>query len=88
MGYRYGELKQQLELKQSEAQHSEDKLKQSTHGQQLEEIEQLQQSIGTLAPQSMPEFVMRFNGCTFEHKYLGGGGIFKKTLIFYVYLQP
>ena len=70
MRYRYGELKQQLELKQSEAQHSEDKLKQSTHGQQLEEIEQLQQSIGTLAPQSLREFVVRLDGCAFKHKYL------------------
>ena len=45
--YRYAELKQQLELKQSEAQLREEKLKQSTHGQQLDEIQQLQQSIGT-----------------------------------------
>ena len=44
--YRWRELKQNFDLKQQESQLLEDKLRQSTHGQQLEEINELQQSIG------------------------------------------
>ena len=43
---RWMELKKQLDLKQSEAKLLEDKLRQSSHGQQLEEIDALQQAIG------------------------------------------
>ena len=42
---RYDELKQRLELKQSEAQLIEEKLAQSTHGQQLQDVTDLQASI-------------------------------------------
>lgn len=43
---RYNELKRQFDLKQSEAELLEGKLKQSSHGQQLDDIETLQKSIG------------------------------------------
>ena len=44
--WRYRQLKQQFDLKSHEASLFEDRLKQSTHHQQLEELEDLKQSIG------------------------------------------
>lgn len=43
---RWRDLKQQFDLKSQELKHLEEKLKQTSHGQQLEDIKTLQEEIG------------------------------------------